>query len=104
RILMESREQFRAERAVVTTSEFGEPHFAIGARRVTLTEIPPRGVAQGQPIPADQSVTRYRWTAERASVEVGDVSVPFWPRLTGTTDPIPLRSVDVGYSQNKGFL
>ena len=82
---------FRAQGAVFTTSEFGVPHFAIGAGRLTVRQVEPRpGVSQAA------------FRAKDITLRVDDTPVFWLPFAAGRTGEIPLRSVRAGFSDNNG--
>lgn len=91
KIMMVSKQQFEARHALLTTSEFAEPHFAIASDRLTLVAEP--GEADGN---------TYKWTAEGNRLVAGKTAVMVWPRLSGRAEELPIRSLDVGYSSNGG--
>jgi len=86
-----SRHQWQANAAVLTTSDFAEPHMAIAADRVTIAE---QTDAEG--------VRRYGFEAERAVARAGSVPVFYLPRLRGETARTPLRRVRIGGSSSEG--
>ena len=86
--------QWTAERVRVSTSEFFTPHFAIGARKVTVTHRP--GTAD-----RDGDATLYFETRHN-TLEVEGVPLLYWPKFAGTADDVPLRGLEVGYQDNDG--
>ena len=84
--------QWTAERATVSTSEFFTPHFAIGARKVTVTQRPG---AEGE------DSTLY-FESRDNTLEVEGVPLLYWPKFAGTADDVPLRGLEVGYQKNDG--
>lgn len=93
KLMQQSRSSWTAENALLTTSEFAEPHFAIAARTVTVTQEPRE----------DGSVAN-RFTARDTQLRVGKLPIFAWPKLSGEIQDVPLRSIDVAYSQNNGPL
>jgi len=91
-VRQESRTQFVAEDARLTMSEFGKPHVAIGADRLTLE----------QPAPEQGPDAVDRAAAEHMTVRVGDVPVFYWPYAAVENREIPLRRAGASYSENKG--
>jgi hypothetical protein len=89
-----SRDQFEADGATVSTSEFFIPHLSIGADRVTVVQPPPE-LAGGPEEP-----TRIR--AENITFRAG--TVPFFglPSYEGDVEPNPLRSIEAGYRSDLG--
>ena len=87
-----SRRSFEAQRALMTTSAFAEPHFAIGAQRLTLKQ---RETEDGE--------TRQQFTASHTTLEAGGVPVFYWPYMAGDSRDVPLQSVSVGHSSDNGM-
>ena len=79
--------------AVVTTSDFAQPHVSIAAREVTVHQehdpTLPGGVIQ-------------TFVAHDVTFDVGAQPVLFWPTLSGDTKVSPLRSIEAGYSRHEG--
>lgn len=86
-----SATSFNADRALLTTSEFGEPHFAIGSRRVTIEQHQTSGGA-----------IRQKFTGVHNTFEFGGLPLFYWPYIAGDDREIPLREVGVGYSEDDG--
>jgi hypothetical protein len=85
-----SATSFEAQNALLTTSEFAEPHVAIASDRVTLTRD-----TTGETVDS--------FTASHNVVRLGTVPVFYWPYLAGDNRDTPLRRVSAGYSSNSGF-
>jgi len=83
-------EQWTAERATVSTSEFFTPHLAIGVDRVTISREPPE---VGGEIVVD---------ARGAGIEAGGVRILPLPGYEGNVDRIPMRSIEMGYEEDRG--
>jgi len=80
-------DQFVAQRAQVSTSEFFTPHLAVGAERVTVSRQPDIGtVVEGR----------------NATFRLSGTPVLWFPRFSGTADRFPLRSISSGYNQTRG--
>ncbi|MCC6581793.1 MAG: LPS assembly protein LptD [Phycisphaeraceae bacterium] len=93
KIMQHSSTVWQASEATLTTSEFAKPHFAVAARKVTVTQVKDR-----------QGLPRYAYVAEDAAVRWADLPLmPSWPKLSGYAEDLPLRSLDVGYSENNGM-
>ncbi len=90
-VRQQSRTSFEAEDALLTTSEFAEPHFAIGVGRVTVE----RPVSPGSDAPE-------RFTAEHMTLQWNELPFFYWPVLAGENRDPPLRSVRTGYSSDDG--
>ena len=84
--------QWTADRAIVSTSEFFTPHLAIGARRVTMTERP--GTDGGDSTLFIES--------SHNTLEVGGVPLLYWPKFAGTMQDVPLQGLDVGSRSSDG--
>ncbi len=91
KIRQESRKQWSAEGAVLTTSEFAEPHVAIRADRITFR----------QERATDGSVRNW-YDAKDLSITVGDLPVAYLPSLAGQGQEVPLRRASARYSSDVG--
>jgi hypothetical protein len=90
--------QWTAQRAKVSTSEFFTPHFALGARRVTVTERP------GAPGPeGDPGASTIHVESQDNTLEMSGVPFLYWPRLSGNARDMPLRNVSVGARESEGI-
>lgn len=85
-----SANEFEADQATISTSEFFVPHLSIGVERVTITEPPP-GVGGPAMIRADDIVFR-----------AGTMPFFFLPGYEGTAEPQPLRGIETGYRDDLG--
>ena len=91
-----SANQWSAEKATLSTSEFFEPHISIGLDKVTITERPtatPDG-GQGEP------VTWIR--GDGLTLKAGPIPFFFWPGFEGTAETSPLLEVSAGWQRFKG--
>lgn len=93
RIRQQARDQWSARNAYLTTSEFAEPHFAIGLKSLTIDQDT---MADGRP--------SYDVTAEGVTFNIVDVPVFYWPSMAGSGTDLPLRSVNAGYSSRRGAV
>ena len=84
--------QWTAERARVSTSEFFTPHFAIGARQVTVTQ---------RPGAEDRDSTLF-FESRDNTLEVEGVPLLYWPKFAGTAEDVPVRGLEVGYRDTDG--
>lgn len=84
-----AKEDFVAENARVSMSEFFTPHLSIGAERVTITQSP--GDAKGSVVEATHVTAR-----------AGDLPFLWWPYLKGSPQDIPLRGVAAGFNDYRG--
>ncbi|MEO0587414.1 MAG: hypothetical protein AAF078_07230, partial [Planctomycetota bacterium] len=86
-----SAASFEGERALLTTSEFAEPHFAMGAGRLRVEEAETEDGRTAQRFVINDATLRYQGTPL------------FWfPRLSGSNAETPLRSARAGYSNDDG--
>ncbi len=84
-----AKDDFVAENARVSMSEFFTPHLSIGAERVTITQSP--GDAKGSVVEATHVMAR-----------AGDVPFLWWPYLKGSPQDIPLKGVAMGFNDFRG--
>ncbi|MHC4709691.1 MAG: LPS assembly protein LptD, partial [Planctomycetota bacterium] len=89
--------QWTARRARVSTSEFFTPHFALGAKRVTVTERPG---AAGTEQAADESTVHIE--SRDNTLELSGFPIMYWPQLSGTVEDVPLRGFEVGGNSSVG--
>lgn len=75
----------------LSTSDFAEPHFSIGAKELTVQAQHPEGGPQ---------VLQY--TAEGVTFNVQNKPVFYWPSMTGDSSEIPLKQVNVAYGSRYG--
>ncbi len=85
-------DQWTAGRATVSTSEFFTPHLSIGLDRVTITERD------------DDAGERVTWV-EGSGLTMRAGTVPFFylPGFSGTAEEPPLRQINFGFQDDKGF-
>ncbi|MEX0775420.1 MAG: LPS assembly protein LptD [Phycisphaeraceae bacterium] len=86
-----SRQSWVARDAQFTTSDFGEPHFAIRASRMTYAQQRTEDGRTSRHISMTNSVFKF-----------GYVPVFYWPYVAGEADQRILRTIGVGYSANEG--
>ncbi len=86
-----SATNFEAQNAILTSSEFGEPHFALAAERVYIDQIE---------LPSGETTEQF--TSYDNTFRVGRTPVFYWPTLAGRNTEIPLRSVGIGNNSNSG--
>ncbi len=91
KLKQESARNWTAEGVQLTTSEFAEPHVAIGADRVTFRQEQRR----------DGTVAN-KFTADNSTIRVWGAPVFYTPGMAGEANEIPLRRLDVGYSSKSG--
>lgn len=85
-----SASSFDAQGVQLTTSEFAEPHFAIGAARLTLDQEQVEGGVSN------------KFTATDTTLRVRDTPFFFWPYMQGRMADIPLKRVKVGFDSDVG--
>ncbi len=91
KIMQLSKTQWQANQAVLTTSEFAQPHFSIAARTITLTQQPDKN-----------GENEYRYTARDVGVKWGGAKLFGGGKLSGKVQEMPLRSMAMSFSQNNG--
>ena len=89
-----SRNEFTADHATVSTSEFFQPHLSIGAERVTVTQPPPEMAMAGD--------NPLHLTAEDITLRMGSTPFFYLPGYEGDIEPNPLREIEVGYRSHQG--
>lgn len=90
-ISQESRNQFKATSARMTTSSFAEPDLAIGASSITISR---RENAEGD--------RRLYVDARDITLRAGSVPFFYWPTLRGEPRNIPLRDLRFENSSGSG--
>ncbi len=96
-IRQEAANQWLAKRATLANSAFFEPHFSLGASRLTVQQREEPTGAQGE------TQTRNLFSAEHITLNAGPVPFFYWPYLEGEIEDIPLREVSFGDSRDRGF-
>jgi hypothetical protein len=85
--------QWQAREVKVSTSEFLEPHLALGSQKMTVTR---------RPMATDPEQRETYLVGEDNALRVGGVPVVGLPRFAGTVDDVALRSVAIGTQENDG--
>ncbi len=93
KVMQVSRHEWRSENARLSTSEFAEPHFAIGSDSLTITEEP-----------SVTGVGRYHYEAKDTSLQVAGKPLFYWPSLSGEPNDIPLRRVKTDADSDNGVV
>ncbi|MCX5660670.1 MAG: LPS assembly protein LptD [Planctomycetota bacterium] len=89
----EAANSWVASNAILTNSEFAEPHFAIASRQITIHQDPdPKGGY-------DQS-----FVSRDTTIRLGQTPVFWWPKVSGDTQESALRDITGGYSKREGPL
>lgn len=86
--------------ARMTTCEFADPHYDIGAGKMTLTDLtPPPGESDEAP-----QYHRVRFVGEDVKARVRGMPLSWWPKLAGdvSQEDTALRSIRVGNSNRRG--
>ncbi len=91
-----SRDQWRAKKTVVSTSEFFTPHLALGSGDAVVTRRRSQDADTGEPL------TETHVDSRGNTMRIGGVPILWWPRLSGTLRDVPLRSASIGTSNNNG--
>ena len=82
---------FSAENAKLSTSEFAVPHFSIGAGELKISRYATANGETGQLLEARDT-----------TLNLGQTPVFVWPYLAGYGRQTPLRRLDAGFSSNNG--
>lgn len=94
-----SAREFSADNARVTTSEFYTPHYFVGAEKVYIRDLTPRGNDGG-------ALTAVRGEAElhNATLNVENIPILWWPYAKGALDTseTTLRGFRTGWSDDFG--
>lgn len=85
-----SQSTWEASKAIVTTSEFAEPHFAVAASRLVMQ----RKVVDGQ--------ERFAYSATNARLAWDSVPIFYWPYATGETRKSVLQDIRFRFSSQDG--
>jgi hypothetical protein len=91
RVRQTASDSFEARGARLTTSAFAEPHFAIGASRLSL----------GQVNTGDDEAARF--AAEDLTLRWYGLPFFYWPYAAATARSTPLQRLGFGYSEEDGF-
>lgn len=86
-----SATSFEAEQALLTTSEFAEPHFAIGVQRVIIEQFS-----------REDGSTSQRYEAQGITARVGDTPIGWWPAASGEARDTAMVGASSGYSSDDG--
>jgi lipopolysaccharide assembly outer membrane protein LptD (OstA) len=90
-VRQESSKSWSAQAAVLTTSEFAEPHVAIASDNITFR--------QEERI---DGTTSSVFRATDTTLQVGGVPVMYLPAVTGEGQDLPLRGLSLGFNSNSG--
>ena len=94
-IIQLAQGQFEAKSVKLSTDEFYQPHYYIGAGAMTV-----RSVAAPAPPGARPKTAYYAFSSTNTTANFLGVPFFYWPYVSGTTqqNPSPLNSVSVGNS------
>ncbi len=90
----DAADRWSAHDAVLATSEFAVPHFAIAAKKITLRQRRD-----------EDGLATYPYQAQDLSLKWGPLPVGYWPALAGEAgrvEDLPLQRVHGSYSRNNG--
>jgi hypothetical protein len=86
-----SANEWTAEKATISTSEFFEPHISVGLDRVVIAERP------------DESGEMAPWTrGENLTIRANGVPFFFWPGFEGSSESSPLKGLNAGWDRYRG--
>ncbi len=95
------RDTFIGTDAWMTTCEFAEPHYDVGARKLTLKDLTP------EPEPGKEGAPQYRrvrFLGEDVQTRIRGFPASYWPRLAGdfTEADTALRTIRIEHRNNRG--
>jgi len=95
-----SRNRFAAENVKISTDEFHQPHFWLGAGRVDIMGEDKTGSA---PVTLSDA-QRFNYDLRDLTFNLGDLPIFWWPRLSGDTTKlqVPIKTVHTSYSSEFG--
>ncbi len=96
KLRQESLLDWTGHQALLTTSEFAQPHFSIAANRISFQRTTNRHANQG-----------YRFVAKDSTLRWGDLPLFYWPHLAGDVETLqgsPLPRVSIGSSRQDGLV
>jgi len=91
RLRQESSKSWSADQAVLTTSEFAEPHIAIASDRITFRQQE-----------RSDGTTANIFRSQNTRIEVGGLPILGVSDLSGEGQDIPLRRFQAGYNSGSG--
>lgn len=95
-----SANEFTANDAILTTSEFHTPHYHIGARRVDLINRTPP-----EPGGRQTGIRAGNFRISDATLNLGGRPIAYWPFIRGNVDTseTAIQSIRTGYSDDFGL-
>ncbi|MBE3069179.1 MAG: LPS assembly protein LptD, partial [Planctomycetes bacterium] len=91
---------FVGTKAWMTTCEFAHPHYAMGASKMTLTDLTP---LPGED-PEKPEYRRVRFVGDDVQARVRDMPLTYWPRMAGDVSEAEtaLRKIAIESRSNRG--
>lgn len=83
-------DEFTAENARVSTSEFFTPHLSVGVQRLTISQ---------QPESEDSGAYM---TGTHATLRANGTPFFYWPYIAGSPNQVPIKTVNVGFQDYRG--
>ena len=84
-------DEFSAERARVSTSEFFTPHLSVGVERLTITPDPSS--------PGDAY-----FTGTHATMRAWNTPFFYWPYIAGSPNQVPVKYLNIGFQDYRGMV
>ncbi len=85
-------DEFTAENARVSTSEFFTPHLSVGVQKLTITQQP------------EESGGGSYMTGTHATLRANGTPFFYWPYIAGSPNQIPLKYLNVGFQNYQGTV
>ena len=85
-------DEFTAERARVSTSEFFTPHLSIGVERLTITSA------------SEATGGDSYFTGSHATLRAGNTPFLYWPYIAGSPNQVPVKYLNVGFQDYRGVV
>ena len=87
-----AEDEFTAQQARVSTSEFFTPHLSIGVERLTVT---PDATGEGGGA---------YFTGEHATLRAGNTPFMYWPYIAGSPEQVPIKYLNMGFQDYRGTI
>lgn len=105
-IRQESKSQFSAQKATLSTSSFFEPHLSLGASSITVTRTKTRARPTLEQLlegvdPGERTANMV--DARGVTMKAGGTPFFWWPKMKGDPSGIPLRGLGVENSSGSGL-
>ncbi len=98
-VRQEARRRWEARDARLTTSDFAQPHVAIGASRLTLEQEPQPDSAAADRDGREPATT---FDARDTTLRIGGAPLFYWPALRGRGSDMPLTGLSVEHDNRDG--